>query len=573
MSKDPAAHYKIRKEAFVSNLSGSSLTEINLVTLVAASAVFLWTALQARHSFFTPYTPVALVADFLINVCAILFAITLYSSAPLALTIFLVTPGILLLSLGARPGRGNPVNGPATRPKRPTAGQPGPRSAASVAAPSRTASQTPTLVVRPFLTHYRGTMLVVTCLAILAVDFPIFPRRYAKVETWGTSLMDLGVGSFVFSAGVVSARAIVRSDDEASHSQSGLARRKNSNSNNNFAARFVKALRHAVPLFVLGLIRLYSVKGLDYAEHVTEYGVHWNFFFTLALLPPFVEISDTATRRVFKSYEVFALVLTVTYELVLNNTTLLSYILISPRGPDLLSKNREGVFSFVGYLAIFLFGRGVGVPLVQFNGQGPQNSIDPNPRQHIPEIDVGIENTRRERISILRSLIVRSIVYATLYALSTNLHTFNLSVSRRLANLPYVLWVVAFNTAQLFLFGLVEAVGPSFSYTQPTLRDPDTDSDENKDARRKGNLVEAARTRTPTSTAATATATSTILRVFNGNGLATFLVANLLTGLVNLSLNTLDMSPAKAMALLIGYALIVTAVALGLDMSGVKIKL
>lgn len=41
MHKDAAAHeaamrYKLRKEAFVSNLSGSSLIDINLVTLVAA---------------------------------------------------------------------------------------------------------------------------------------------------------------------------------------------------------------------------------------------------------------------------------------------------------------------------------------------------------------------------------------------------------------------------------------------------------------------------------------------------------------------------------------------------------
>lgn len=41
MSLHHAADYKARKEAFVSNLSGSSLTEINLVTLVAAVSIFI----------------------------------------------------------------------------------------------------------------------------------------------------------------------------------------------------------------------------------------------------------------------------------------------------------------------------------------------------------------------------------------------------------------------------------------------------------------------------------------------------------------------------------------------------
>jgi len=86
--------------------------------------------------------------------------------------------------------------------------------------------------------------MVLTIFCILAVDFPIFPRFLAKCETWGTSLMDLGVGSFTFSHGLVSLRS-TRS------SWSRLARR-------------------TVPLLLLGAVRILLVKRTEYPEHVSE---------------------------------------------------------------------------------------------------------------------------------------------------------------------------------------------------------------------------------------------------------------------------------------------------------------
>ncbi|KAL1165654.1 hypothetical protein V6Z11_A06G142900 [Gossypium hirsutum] len=60
---------------------------------------------------------------------------------------------------------------------------------------------------RATISSYRVVTMFITCLCILAVDFRIYPREYAKTETYVTSLMDLGVGSFVLMNAVTSRQA------------------------------------------------------------------------------------------------------------------------------------------------------------------------------------------------------------------------------------------------------------------------------------------------------------------------------------------------------------------------------
>ncbi|KAE8451435.1 Glucosaminyl phosphatidylinositol (GlcN-PI) nositol acylation protein [Mollisiaceae sp. DMI_Dod_QoI] len=486
------ASYKALKEDFVSNLTGGEISEINYVTAVAPAAVILWSALQSRQSFFKPYTPLSFAVDFLLNVSAILLATTLYANTPILLNLLLIAPIAIIYSL----------------PK-----PPAPKKAKVPPKHTKDEVHNP-LPKKPFLTTYRGAMLVITCLAILAVDFRIFPRRFAKVENWGTSLMDVGVGSFVFSAGVVAARPILKE--------------KLAGKTTPLSTRLYQSIRHSVPLLILGLIRLYSVKGLDYAEHVTEYGVHWNFFFTLGFLPPFMAIFQTAFQFI-PSYAGLAILLGAAYQIALEFTDLKAFVLTGPR-TNLFNKNREGIFSFFGYLAIFLAGQSTGMFIM--------------PRS-ISAGATGIQQRKR----LLLHLAAWSGIWILLFMFTTSYsYGLSLSVSRRLANLPYFLWIAAFNCTQITAFCLVE-----------TIFFPQAYKSSSSSAKEEEDIYKSS--------------TSRVLEAFNRNGLAVFLVANLLTGLVNLTVPTLHVSNLIAMAILIVYAAALTALVVGLDVFDVSIKM
>jgi phosphatidylinositol glycan class W len=450
--------------------------------------------LQTKYQLFEIYGPLQFAVDFLLNIGAVLLATTLYASNPILLQILFLAPAILLnVSKGSsRRKRGvHPV------PK---------NDASSIKALDP-------LPLKPFLTTYRGCMMVITCLCILAVDFRIFPRRFAKVENWGTSLMDLGVGSFVFSAGVVAARPILKEKITGSYTTLG--------------SRLYTSMRHSTPLLVLGFIRLWSVKGLDYAEHITEYGVHWNFFFTLGFLPPFVAIFQWAFQ-IIPSFEALALLLAGAYQIALEFTDLKAFILTAPR-TNLFSQNREGIFSFIGYLAIFLAGQGTGTYSI--------------PRNILPNAPTG---SFAQRKKLLLTLATTSLIWCLLYVVATEYYGLGLTVSRRLANLPYVIFVAAFNCLQITAFCAIE-----------TVFFPEVYKATDKEVEKRNSYY----------------ATSRILWAYNRNGLAIFLLANLLTGLVNLTIPTLHVGDATATAIMLAYAAVTTGVAVLLDMYDISIKM
>ncbi|EXB64913.1 Uncharacterized protein L484_001867 [Morus notabilis] len=132
--------------------------------------------------------------------------------------------------------------------------------------------------------------------------------------------MDIGVGSFVLANSLVSRQA------------------------RNISSKKLKTVvQSSSPLIILGFARLLSTTGVDYQVHVGEYGVHWNFFFTLATMSILTSIIDVPP----KYCGILGSVILVGYQSCLMRG-LNMYLFSEERGADPISQNKEGLFSVFG---------------------------------------------------------------------------------------------------------------------------------------------------------------------------------------------------------------------------------
>ncbi|OQR99739.1 GPI-anchored wall transfer protein 1 [Achlya hypogyna] len=270
------------------------------------------------------------------------------------------------------------------------------------------------------VTCFRAQMMVCTVVAILAVDFTIFPRRFSKTETFGVSLMDSGVGLFIMSSALTSAYARGGSNKKTSSRVSQRA--------------IWGLFRPMIPVLILGVIRFVTVKKVNYQEHVTEYGVHWNFYITLASLY-FTYSLLSLFGSIFVSVPA-AVVMLAGYQYALSAYGVEEYIFHAPR-VDLFSQNREGIFSLCGYLPLYILSVAIGQIIFSQSKVGTQM----------------VKSSRWVTATLLMVCIGS--------AFATDLLARHVTpASRRLLNLPYVGWVLAQGLVVL----VTHSLGNNFSF-------------------------------------------------------------------------------------------------------------
>ncbi|XP_013407978.1 phosphatidylinositol-glycan biosynthesis class W protein isoform X1 [Lingula anatina] len=363
-----------------------------------------------------------------------------------------------------------------------------------------------------FISNFRAYVNIATAVTILAVDFAIFPRRFAKTELYGMGLMDVGVGSFVIANAIVSPEARGKE----------LGRR----SLLNIYTNVLQSVMSSVPLFLLGVARFVSVKSTNYHEHVTEYGVHWNFFFTLAC----VKVLSTLILNILpnKYPGMIGAVIAIFYQYVLSEWNLTEYVIYG-RTMDyddrksFVSANREGICSCSGYLAIYFAGIQLGKFLLK----------------------------KRDRLKEwLYAFVVLEALTCLFWFFLLLSEVYVDPVSRRMANLSYVVWMLAYNLQSLVTFLLVDLLIVALQHWRflpPLLIDP--------------HMVQHK------------VGVSDLINAINRNALMYFLLANIFTGLVNIFMETIYAPPTTSFWVLAAYLAILSGVSLVLHKLNINTKI
>lgn len=510
--------YRFEQEAFVSNHGGTTPQDVMFTLLPSVCGILL---AATTLGIFKKYTHknVRVIIEFTLTVIPIILCCTVLSehigTVCVIMTSFSLLNIMLLLSKGINLSNLN---------MRPVTGK------------------------RPFITNFRALTNIITAICILAVDFPIFPRRFVKTEVFGYSLMDTGVGLFMLANALVASEA----RDFSTSRQGGFQETLTRNMKNCF--------RSCVPLLVLGLGRFAVVEYVGYQKHVTEYGVHWNFFVTLALVKLFTSmITSTISSKYSLLSGIWILWM---HEYTMSTKGLKTWVLRDGPRDDFFSANREGLISVPGYVGLYFIGVAIG-RLIHSTYQNSHTRSSMNISIKLYGFEFGVRYNESMLLCIKLSLISAQTCIAKLFC--------DFQISRRLANVGYCMWIVILTTTLLSFLLLAEILLDIMDCAIKESRVENKPEKLRKNLRL--NLKKHVESEKEENDECVIRRSLEIFDAVNYNGLFFFLISNVLTGLVNMSIYTLYAKQSVAVLILIIYMAVSIFSALILYRLKIPIKL
>jgi hypothetical protein len=333
-----------------------------------------------------------------------------------------------------------------------------------------------------------------TMVCILAVDFPIFDRKFSKNNQYGVSLMDTGVGAFIALNGILSSEA------------------RSPFSNDQFLLK--KSMTSSIPLLVIGVARMIALRITNYNYNISEYGVHWNFFVTVALVKCVCAYLHCKIRRSFIHPVVFAGAVMVGYQTILCYG-LGDYLLDDESRGNILSANKEGLCSIIGFIPLYMMSVCFG--------------------KHLHS-----ERRRGKSVDFILIAIEAGLLSVVTGAASFLCNCFFQEVSRRQSNAAYILWIMCLYCLLLSVESLL-CLAIEFMESTGLLRSSESSR-------------------------------SILSSSFESNSLVIFLLANLLTGFINLSSNTMEAGVLQSLSILIIYTLLLSQVSFYLKRNKIVLR-
>lgn len=498
--------YRLEHEAFVSNQGGSTWQEVTLTLLPNVCGIFLTaTTLGILKKYI--YRDATVVLEFVMIVIPTILCCTVLSELEHIFGVCIIMMLVSALNMWLLGAFRDSINF-YKLDVRPVTGK------------------------RPFITNFRALTNIITAICILAVDFRIFPRKFVKTERYGFSLMDTGVGLFILANALVAPEA----RDFSTFRQTGFQETLTKN--------IKKCIQSCLPLLVLGFGRFIAVELTGYQKHVTEYGVHWNFFITLAAVKLFASM---ITSTISSKYSLFsgAWILGM-HEYIMTTKGLGQWVLGDAPRDDFFSANREGLVSIPGYVGLYF----IGVAIGRLIHSTYQNTHTTKSNMKISVKLCGFKFESKYNESMLLCIKLYLITVLALFAFV--LYTSHFTVSRRLANVGYCICILTLTITLLHFLLFVEILLDITNYAainEPCSRNKIKKLSKNSRLNLKKNVENERKEITE----CVIKGSLEICDAVNYNGLFFFLLSNVLTGLVNMSICTIHVNHLLAIVILIIY--------------------